>query len=312
MTLRVYSNRHIKDEVQNVEEGDWIYLHNSLSRKRWEIYFRVNGIDESKLNITYITDEEFFELKPTGKKKLFDECLMNAPYTDGAKLLYTYFFKKGLEVAENVTSVMPVDLESGHDKLKFHNQRVQRNLINMSENISHHFNVGYDNLHYVTASESVSNEVTEQKDNLSKEPLLFSERQRLVFRAGNTQCGETEEDINGTEVYYKLLQNDNLVKKRIPSYKAERSKTWTTSPYSVFVNVTPYKGNFNCAIVKGCNLTWTRKVFMIECNTEEQAKKTKDWLQSETVTQEAIKMMKLKNDTYSVSLEMVNRLPNYE
>ena len=242
----------------------------------------------------------------------FDECLMNPPYTKGAKLLYTYFFKKGLEVAENVTCVMPVDLESGHDKLKFHNQRVQRHLINMSENVSHHFNVGYDNLYHVTASESVSNPVEEREDKLSLLPLLFPERRRLIFKAGNTQCGETEEDINGTEVYYKLLQNDNLVKKRIPSYKTEQSKTWTTSPYSVFVNVTPSRGKFNCAIVRGCDLTWTRKVFMIECDTKEQAKKTKDWLQSEIIAKEVIKMMKLKNDTYSVSLEMVNRLPYHE
>ncbi len=58
MKIRIYSNRHIKDEVQNVEKGDWIYLHSGLSRKRWAIYFRYNNIDESKLNLTYITEQE--------------------------------------------------------------------------------------------------------------------------------------------------------------------------------------------------------------------------------------------------------------
>jgi hypothetical protein len=311
-TLHVYSNRHIKDQVKSIAKGDWVYLENGMSRKRWSRYFSVNNINEDALNVTYITQEEFFDLKTNGKAKLFDECLMNAPYTDGAKLLYTYFFKKGLEVAENVTSVMPVDLESGHDKLKFHNQRVQKHLINMSENISHHFNVGYDNLHYVTASESVTNLVTERKDKLSQLPLLFPERQRMEFKSGNTECGESEEDYNGTKIVHSVLQGDRLVFKTIPSTKVKKSKAWTKAKYSVFINYTPSQGKFNCSILKDCDMTWTRKVFMIECDTEEQANKTKDWLQSETIRQEVLKMFKAKNNAYTVSLEMLHRLPHYE
>ena len=42
MKLHIFRNRHIKDEVQNIERGDCIYLEDSFSKKRWSIYFRVN------------------------------------------------------------------------------------------------------------------------------------------------------------------------------------------------------------------------------------------------------------------------------
>jgi len=99
-TLRIYSNRHIKNEFQNVEKNDRIYLENKLSRKRWAIYFRDNDIDESKLNLTYITHEEFFELK----NKQFDCIVGNPPYQDNSikanqqNKIYNQFSKKALEL----------------------------------------------------------------------------------------------------------------------------------------------------------------------------------------------------------------------
>jgi hypothetical protein len=258
-----------------------------------------------------IMQGDFLELEFNMSKK-FDLCLMNSPYTQGAKLLYTYFFKKGLDVSDTVLSVMPVDLGSGHDKLKFHNQRVQKHLIHMSDNISDYFDVAYDNLHYVIASDSVSNLVIEREDKLSQLPLLFPERQRVEFKSGNTECGESEEDSNGTKIVHSVLQGDRLVFKTIPSRKVEKSKAWTKARYSVFINYTPSQGKFNCSILKDCDMTWTRKVFMIECATEEQANKTKDWLQSETIRQEVLKMFEAKNNAYTVSLEMLQRLPHYE
>ena len=82
-TLRIYANRHIRHQVKKVEYGDTIYLENRLSRKRWEIYFRSLGIDETKLNLTYVTHEEFLKLT-----KYFDAVVGNAPfqkenYSDG-------------------------------------------------------------------------------------------------------------------------------------------------------------------------------------------------------------------------------------
>jgi hypothetical protein len=79
-TLHIYSNRHIKDKVKTIKNGDWIYLENSFSKKRWSLYFRANNINEKELNITYITQSEFFKLKNIK----FDAIVGNPPYTDGS------------------------------------------------------------------------------------------------------------------------------------------------------------------------------------------------------------------------------------
>lgn len=42
----------------NLMQGDYVFLEDSLSRKRWPLYFKVNNIDEDNLNITYVTNEE--------------------------------------------------------------------------------------------------------------------------------------------------------------------------------------------------------------------------------------------------------------
>jgi hypothetical protein len=242
----------------------------------------------------------------------FDYGITNPPYTKGGILLYTYFFKDLLNRVGKLLQLMPIDLKSTHDKLKFHNRRIHKHQIFMSKNVSDSFNVGYNNLRYVVASKDVENEIPEVENLLDNLSLLYPERKRLKFIGGDTVCGETEEDNTGTNVVYKLLQNDNLIIKKIPSYKALKSKKWTTSKYSVFVNVTPSLGKFNCSIVKNCKMTWSRKVFMVECDNKDAALNLKKWLQSDEITKEILNMLKIKNDTYSVSLEMVNRLPHYE
>lgn len=253
---------------------------------------------------------DFLEWKTDMK---FDVCLMNSPYTKGAKLLYTYFFKKGLDLANTVVSVMPLDLTSGHDKLKFHNQRVEKHNSFISENVSGYFNVGLNNIHYVIASRSTCNEVIEKINSLESLPILFPKRKRMKFIAGDTDCGKSEEYDDGIEVVYSVLKDDNLVTKKIAKEIAKKSCRWTESKYSVFVNYTPSNGFLNCAILKNCKMTWTRKVFMVECKSLTQAKKVKVWLQSKKIQNEIVKMFKSKSDTYyTLSLEMANRLPYYE
>jgi hypothetical protein len=103
MKLHTYSNMHIKTTVQNVKKGDWIYLHNCFSRKRWARYFKYNDINESKLNITYITGKELFELKMENNMK-FDAAAGNPPYR-GKAALHQQFFNKAVELVKDGGSV---------------------------------------------------------------------------------------------------------------------------------------------------------------------------------------------------------------
>ena len=100
-TLHLYSNRHIKNQVKNIKVGDWVYIQNSLSRNIWGLYFRGNGISEDDLNITYITQEEFFNLT----NMRFDSIIGNPPF---AKKLHLKFIDKALQMSSNVVMIAPV------------------------------------------------------------------------------------------------------------------------------------------------------------------------------------------------------------
>jgi len=122
-TLHVFSNWHIKAEASNVKTGDWIYLENTLSRKRWSLFFKYNQIDESNLDLTYVTQDEYFKLEGTkdNMKYPFDQVVGNPPFNDdqnqkantgnyvsASKKLHLEFINKALELAPAVTMVAPV------------------------------------------------------------------------------------------------------------------------------------------------------------------------------------------------------------
>jgi hypothetical protein len=120
-TLHVFSNRHINAEVSNIKKGDWIYLENSLSKKRWALYFKYSNIAEHNLNVTYITQEEFFKLEGTKDNMKFDIVVGNPPFNDdqnqkenkgnyvsASKKLHLEFINKSLELAKQVVMVAPV------------------------------------------------------------------------------------------------------------------------------------------------------------------------------------------------------------
>jgi hypothetical protein len=143
-TLHAFSNRHIKNEVNNIKNGDWVYLENSLSKKRWSLFFKYNHIDESKLNITYVTQEEYFKLQGTKDNMTypFDEVVGNPPYQkDGSKAkrwtLWEEFVKKSKTLATNVTMVTPQSITSPGT---FNLIKDHATVINID--VSKHFNVG--------------------------------------------------------------------------------------------------------------------------------------------------------------------------
>lgn len=111
-TIHFFSNRHISAEVSNVKAGDWIVLQNRLSQKRWSLLFRNANINEQDLNITYITIEEFLDLKDVR----FDAIVGNPPYSlagnkkgkkGRASNLYPDFYKKAVGMADYVSMIVP-------------------------------------------------------------------------------------------------------------------------------------------------------------------------------------------------------------
>ena len=116
--MHVYSNLHIKEQSTNIQQGDWIFLENEISQNRWSLYFRKNNINEESLDITYITQEEYFNM--TVERNKF-RIVGNPPFNDNqneknntgnyvsaSKKLHLDFINKALELSDYVTIVAPV------------------------------------------------------------------------------------------------------------------------------------------------------------------------------------------------------------
>lgn len=105
-TCHIYSNRHISKQIANIKENDTIVLENALSKKRWQLYFKVNNIVEQNLNIKYIRIEDFMSIE----KVNFDAVVGNPPYNIGAvQHKYIDFIKKAFEFNPNSASfVIPI------------------------------------------------------------------------------------------------------------------------------------------------------------------------------------------------------------
>jgi hypothetical protein len=309
--FHLYSNRHIKDQVHNIKIGDWIWLENSISRKRWSLFFKYNSIDENKLNITYVTNEEFLNMV---NKPVFDTMLSNPPYSDGDILLYTTFFEKGLEIAKTVVMVMPTDLNSQQVRVKAHNKRVKKHLISMSDNVTEQFGVGIPDIRYITASKSIENEVTDYVDPLDSHAVIFPERKRLYPRRGvGGFSRKSNHDASGVDVMTSIYRGNKIQWTKVKKDLADKVKVSLISdaPYFVLVAENPSKGLFNTAIVKNDGTKWGSGIFGLDANSLEEATKLEQWLVSSTIQEEVSKILTLKN-THTFSGPMMEKLPWYE
>jgi hypothetical protein len=308
-TLHIYANRHIKSQSETINTGDWIFLENALSQDLWSFWFVDNDIDESSLDITYVTQEEYLNLK----KINIDEIIGNPPYTKGNEKLYTKFTEKALEICDKVTFIIPVDLDSNHVTLKAHNNRVKTHLKELGENVSHHFNVGLNNIHKVVLDKNIVNTVEEYNNPLDNYDPILKDRKRIKITKGSNTIETAEEVECGTQAVSRLLKGNKIVYKTVSNLIAEKfNKTKKLeTDWMVFVNHTPSRGLFNCAYVKNENQPWSMNVIAIGVNTEQEARNLQSWLTSETIQSEIRKMFELKN-VYTVSKEILENLPWYE
>ena len=252
---------------------------------------------------------DFLELEIDMK---FDVVVGNPPYTQGKKFLYRYFFEKSLELSDKVAMVMPLSLHSKYDSLKELNKLVKTHNEFISENVSHHFNVGLNNIHYVVASKDTYNKVDSYYDLLDNYKEIYPDRKRLEPTLGNTPVGFTKNyDDTGKLAVVKVLQDGPDIRK-VKIDVVNKAKQKTIKPYVVFHNNAPSLGKFNVYLHETKNpITWSQHVFAYQFDNKEDAKKLADWLQSNIITQETKKMLELKKK-HTISLEMLRKLPWYE
>ena len=81
--------------------------------------------------------------------------------------------------------------------------------------MSHHFNVGYDNIRCVYAQKSIENEVKEYKDPVDDIPLLYPNRKRLVPIKGDTDIAIGEDVAGGVDTIFKVHKDDTVLYNKV-------------------------------------------------------------------------------------------------
>ena len=273
---------------------------------------QITIIDDSGFGVIWkFAGFNYYDTLEELEMKKFDVVLMNPPYGDGHNsVLYAGFFKKALEIGNEVHSIMPVELESGAKRTKSHNDLVYRRQ-HFIEKVSHFFpDVMGVNIYYVKASSKKDNGERIIKDILKDMPLLYPERDRLSLLS-STGLGEYvgHEDDNGREVLWSLHKT-GIVKKYITEELYNRYvKKLHKSPWRVLMSVNPSKGVLNTEVVEG-NTMNSVKIFALPANTKSESLKLQKWLSSDIIVGEINKIMSAKN-IYTISREIFERLPTY-
>jgi hypothetical protein len=221
-TLHVFSNRHIKDAIRNVKKGDCIFLENSLSRKRWSLYFKINNINEDKFDIHYINREEYFKLD----KKINNFTIVGNPpfnddqnakantgnYVSASKKLHIDFIDKALEITSEVTMVAPV---RGWFVGKYKNNYLEK-YKNKGLYLIENKGMPFDNavtgeigvFHFSSKKSFIRDEFDQEK------PLANSivDQYKMYTMVGRTSAGELDNGSLLNTGKYKVILTSNNIK----------------------------------------------------------------------------------------------------
>jgi len=243
---------------------------------------------------------------------------MNPPYSkananNGKTALYPKFFKKALEVADEVHILMPVNLESSSTMISNVNDLIHRHKLEEPKYVGEHFpSIGLNNIHYVRASRHQDNPVPPKVNPLDKLPELMPERDRLVPILGGLGVdaipGVTR---GGVDVVWKVNKTEGLVTKQIAKDDAYKSRKWSGAKWLLFIGrkVGRQATSLPLQIYKNDpQITWGGWVLAFECNTKAEAIRLRDWLQSDVIV-EYVRLMLDAKKTYTVSKDMLRRLP---
>tara|TARA_R110000851_G_scaffold331249_2_gene505162 strand:+ start:750 stop:1688 length:939 start_codon:yes stop_codon:yes gene_type:complete len=286
-TLHVYSNRHIKDQVKTIKLGDWVYLENSMSRKRWSQYFSVNNINENVLNITYITKEEYFEL--SGIK--FDVIVGNPPYSlagnktgkkGRAKNLYPDFYMKAVELADNVSMIVP---DTHRQTISF-NEFIRENTNKIISVDDSAFDVNIATWCLIKDGSGTT------VDNINWADLYEIPEQRVKWAKGKINVTTEANLLKDTGSTYTVFHKINLkgLHQSKTDIEVSELKLFPTNGYVVIMpQQMQNSGWSNTAIIK-CNGTQaaTNGVNLAFVNTKEEAEYLVEYMKKENFIQQAL------------------------
>lgn len=296
-----------------------IYLVKEVGLSPKNIYIYTNTQDKLILekqgyNVVYQENINFDKIAHKFNKMKFNVIIGNPPYTQGQKLLYVKFFELSLDMSDLVLMIMPHNLNSRHDKLKFHNLRVKKHSVYISDNQVEYFGVGYNDIRTIIADKTIINNIEPLPDKFENYEMLMPDRNRLKTIKGCTSLANQNcVSDDGRIVVHKVKPNNCVEFRTVNNEAYDRSRKKSTAPFLLFVNHTPSKGKFNTYIHENNGeIAWGMWTFAFECYSNEEANNLKNWIESQTIVDEVNRLLSINKGQYTISKKMIEMLPYYE